>query len=121
MADENPYRSSDKGPLNQAAAEGERPTRVRYQVMAFLCVLSFLTYYDRVCIMQAQNDIQRDLGLNDQQMGLVLGIFWFAYALFEIPSGWLGDVYGPRKVLIRIVLWWSVFTALMLRVLYRAQ
>jgi MFS family permease len=41
--------------------------------------------------------------------------FWgfaFAYAAFEIPSGWLGDVYGPRGVLIRIVLWWSLFTAL---------
>src|SRR5262249_4319936 len=31
---------------------------------------------------------------------------------FEVPSGWLGDVFGPRKTLIRIVLWWSLFTAL---------
>ena len=38
--------------------------------------------------------------------------FTLAYALFEVPSGWLGDVFGPRSVLIRIVLWWSFFTAL---------
>ena len=80
--------------------------------MAFLCVLSFLTYYDRVCIMQAQKDIQTDLGINDEQMGLVLGIFWFAYAIFEIPGGWLGDRYGSRGTLVRIVLAWSLFTAL---------
>src|SRR5262249_23305632 len=33
------------------------------------------------------------------------------YAIFEVPSGWLGDTMGPRKVLTRIVLWWSAFTA----------
>ena len=43
-------------------------------------------------------------------MGWVFSAFTFAYAAFEIPSGWLGDVLGPRKVLMRIVLWWSAFT-----------
>src|SRR4051812_46037024 len=43
----------------------QRPTRVRYPVMAFLCALSFLTYFDRVCISRAQGDIHRDLGLSD--------------------------------------------------------
>lgn len=38
--------------------------------------------------------------------------FGLAYALFEIPSGWLGDRVGARAVLVRIVLWWSIFTAL---------
>jgi ACS family glucarate transporter-like MFS transporter len=32
--------------------------------------------------------------------------------VFEVPSGWLGDVYGARRMLVRIVIWWSVFTAL---------
>ena len=44
-------------------------------------------------------------------MGWVFSVFTFAYAAFEIPSGWMGDVMGPRKVLTRIVLWWSAFTA----------
>ena len=88
------------------------PSHARYAVMAFLCVLSFLTYFDRVCIVRAQGDIQRDLHLSDTQFGLVLGAFWFAYALFEIPGGFLGDRYGARGTLTRIVLAWSLFTAL---------
>ena len=88
------------------------PTRVRYRVMGFLCVLSFLTYFDRVCIMRAQVDIKRDLGLTDAQIGLVLGAFWLAYGLFEIPVGWWGDRFGARRTLSRIVLAWSLFTAL---------
>jgi ACS family glucarate transporter-like MFS transporter len=89
-----------------------RPTRVRYRVMGFLCVLSFLTYFDRVCIIRAQGLIQADLGLGDAEMGLVLGAFWLAYALFEIPGGWMGDRFGTRRTLTRIVLCWSLFTAL---------
>lgn len=88
------------------------PTRVRYGVMTFLCVLSFLTYFDRVCIMRAQNEVRRDLGLTDAQMGLVFGAFWLAYALFEIPIGWWGDRFGARRTLARIVIAWSLFTAL---------
>jgi MFS family permease len=90
----------------------ERPTRVRYAVMAFLGVLAFLTYFDRVCIMRAQGEISASLKLNEQQMGWVLGAFWLAYSLFEIPGGWLGDRFGSRITLTRIVLGWSVFTAL---------
>jgi MFS transporter, ACS family, glucarate transporter len=45
-------------------------------------------------------------------MGLVFGAFWLAYALFEIPGGWMGDRVGARFTLTRIVLAWSVFTAL---------
>jgi ACS family glucarate transporter-like MFS transporter len=41
----------------------------------------------------------------------VTGIFTIAYAVFGVPSGALGDRIGPRKVLTRIVLWWSLFTS----------
>jgi len=44
-------------------------------------------------------------------MGYTFAVFGWAYALFEIPGGFLGDWMGPRKVLMRIVLWWSFFTA----------
>lgn len=89
-----------------------RPTRVRYVVMVFLCSLAFLSYLDRVCIARAQGDIQRDLHVTDAQIGWVMSIFWLGYALFEIPGGWLGDRFGSRSTLSRIVLAWSLFTAL---------
>jgi MFS family permease len=80
--------------------------------MLFIGTLAFLTYFDRVCIAWAGEYIQRDLKMTDQQMGIILGVFWFAYALFEIPGGWLADRYGARRALGRIVLAWSLFTAL---------
>ena len=78
-----------------------RPTRKRYIAMLFIGALAFLTYFDRVCIAWAGEYIQKDLSLSDRQMGIILGVFWFAYALFEIPGGWLADRYGARKALAR--------------------
>jgi MFS transporter, ACS family, glucarate transporter len=100
---------AERGAIVQSASGA---TRVRLQVMALLCGLSFLTYYDRQCIVRAQEGIQQSLGLGDEQMGLVFGAFWLAYALFEIPGGWMGERFGSRATLTRIVLAWSLFTAL---------
>jgi MFS family permease len=80
--------------------------------MAFLLALSFLTYFDRVCIVRVQGEIQSELHLTDPELGLVMGAFWLAYCLFEIPTGWLGDRYGARRTLTRVVLAWSLFTVL---------
>ncbi|MFO0809170.1 MAG: MFS transporter [Gemmataceae bacterium] len=88
------------------------PTLVRYRVLALLLALSFLTYFDRVCIVRLQTLIEADLGISRPQMGIILGAFWLAYAVFEIPAGWLGDRYGARLALTRVVLAWSLFTAL---------
>jgi len=88
------------------------PSRVRHTVLGFAATLAVITYVDRVCIAQAAPYIQKDLGLTSAQMGLAFSAFTLAYALFEIPGGWLGDWIGPRKVLMRVVVMWSVFTAL---------
>src|SRR6185295_198933 len=86
--------------------------KVRHAVLAMLVLLSVVTYLDRICISISAKEIQADLGLSESQWGWVLGAFLLAYGLFEIPSGGLGDRIGQRKVLTRIVLWWSAFTAL---------
>src|SRR5579884_3689092 len=90
----------------------EAPTRVRYGVLAFACSLSMITYLDRVCFGTVAPFIQGEFGLTDTQKGMLFSAFALAYAIFEVPSGWLGDVFGPRRTLIRIVLCWSLFTAL---------
>jgi MFS transporter, ACS family, glucarate transporter len=84
----------------------------RHQVLFLLSLLSAITYLDRVCISVAGPRIQHALRLSPVQWGWVGGIFSISYALFEIPSGYLGDRIGARAVLSRIVLWWSGFTAL---------
>lgn len=89
-----------------------KPTKVRYVVLFFACSLSLLTYLDRVCISRVQGDMQRDLGFSDKEMGWVFGAFLLGYCLFEIPGGWMGDRWGARRVITRIVIAWSIFTAL---------
>jgi len=87
-------------------------SRARGRVLAFAFFLAVVTYLDRVCISAAAPAIMRDLHLTVLQMSVVFSAFTLAYSLFEIPSGWLGDVVGPRRVLTRIVVWWSGFTML---------
>jgi MFS family permease len=89
-----------------------RPTKVRYGVLGFACALSMITYLDRVCFGTVAPYIQDEFTLSRSQLGLLFTAFALAYAAFEVPSGWLGDMFGARRTLIRIVLWWSLFTAL---------
>ncbi len=94
-----------------ADAPSPRATRARTGVVAFSAVLAVLTYVDRVCISKAERLISAEFSLTSTQMGYVFAAFTWGYALFEIPGGWLGDRIGAKKVLTRIVVWWSVFTA----------
>lgn len=86
--------------------------KVRHTVLIFLFLLSMVTYIDRVCIAYAGPRMQADLGLSPDMWGWIVGLFAISYAIFEIPSGVLGDRYGPRKVLTGVVMWWSAFTTL---------
>jgi MFS transporter, ACS family, glucarate transporter len=89
------------------------PTRVRYQVLVLACLLAAITYLDRICFGTAAPLIVHDLGLTSvADLKWAFAAFAIAYGLFEVPTGWWGDRFGPRGVLIRVVLWWSFFTAL---------
>jgi ACS family glucarate transporter-like MFS transporter len=101
--------------MNKQLSDGavQAPTRVRYGVLGFACSLSMITYLDRVCFGQAVTPLIGALGLTSvADISLAFTAFAFSYAVCEVPTGWLGDVFGPRKTMIRIVLWWSFFTAL---------
>jgi MFS family permease len=83
------------------------------EVLLFACTLAMITYLDRVCFGSAMPLIVKDLGLDGvSDLKWTLTAFAFAYASFEMPTGWLGDAFGPRRTLIRIVISWSLFTAL---------
>src|ERR1700678_2058010 len=90
----------------------QKPTRVRHQVVGVLCLMYMITYFARVVISAAAPEIMRQLSLSKIQMGLAFTAFVVPYALFQIPTGMLGDRFGPRKVLAVIVFFWSIFTAL---------
>lgn len=99
-------------PTAGAAVAAQKPTRARYGVVGFCCALAVVTYLDRACIGVLAPDIRRDLGLDMRQMSYVFSAFTLAYAIFEIPSALWGEKIGARKVLARIVTWWSAFTLL---------
>src|SRR5262249_25972231 len=90
------------------------PTMLKYRhrVLVLLFLLSMITYLDRVCIGVSSTRMREDLGISLENWGWVLSAFTISYALFEIPSGALGDRIGPRKILTRIIIWWSAFTSL---------
>ena len=106
-----PPLSPNPSSVTAGPAASLRPTHTRYWVIVFAVALAIIQYVDKVCISQAAPFIQQDLHLQKDQMGWVFGAFALAYALFEIPAGYLGDRFGPRRVLLRIVIWWSFCTA----------
>jgi MFS family permease len=72
-----------------------------------------ITYLDRVAIASSAGNIVQALGLQSvADLKWAFTAFALAYALFEVPTGWMGDMFGPRRALLRIVLWWSAFTVL---------
>ena len=86
--------------------------KYQHRVLALLSALAIITYLDRVCIAVAGPRMQDALHISPQAWGWVMSVFFISYSVFEVPSGILGDRIGPRRVLTRIVLWWSAFTSL---------
>ena len=90
--------------------ESQPATRTRFKVVGLTVTLAFITYLDRVCISKLAPEIMRDLELSRVQMGYVFSAFALAYAIFEIPTAWWADRQGTRRVLARIVVWWSTLS-----------
>ena len=86
-------------------------SRVRYLVLLLTFLTSFIMYMDRVCMGTAAPSIMADFGLSKIAMGWSSSAFNWAYALFQVPGGWMADRYGPRLVLAGAMAWWSAFTA----------
>lgn len=94
-----------------AAAVNATASSVRNRVLAVLFLVTALNYLGRTCLSAAAPQMMTDLRLSTLQMGNVFGVFALSYGLVEIPAGWWGDRIGQRRMLTRIVLCWSAFTA----------
>jgi ACS family glucarate transporter-like MFS transporter len=86
--------------------------KYQHRVLGMLSLLAVITYLDRVCIAVAGPRMQDALHISPEAWGWVTSVFFLSYSAFEIPTGALGDRIGPRRVLTRIVAWWSAFTTL---------
>lgn len=90
-----------------------RPTRVRYYVLSTAFVASVLLYLHRFTMTYAEQYVREDLGLSVSQLSWCYSAFFFAYALGQVPSGWLSSQFGSRIMLTIYILIWSGFTASM--------
>jgi len=91
----------------------QRPTSVRWQILAILSLIMVVTAFGRLNLGIAGKSIQEEFHLSTQAMGWIFGAFAFGYALFQIPSGWAADRFGPRKTLTLAILWWATLTIAM--------
>jgi sugar phosphate permease len=82
-----------------AAEASSKPTRVRWWVLALISAMYLISYMDRGNISVAAPEIAREFHLSKTTMGLILASFAWAYAVGQIPVGWLGDRFGPKRVL----------------------
>jgi sugar phosphate permease len=85
----------------------ERPTNVRHLVLMALACGAIISYLLRVSIAPANTTIQRELRLNNVEMGDLQSAFFIGYIWFQIPVGWLGKRYGTRVLLSLLGLLWA--------------
>jgi sugar phosphate permease len=83
----------------------------RWYILGLICLMYLITYLDRVIISNTAPEIRTEFGFDPKTMGWIFSSFVLAYALFQVPGGWLSERFGPRVVLTGLVAYWSVMTA----------
>lgn len=89
-----------------------QPTRVRWSLFAIIFVLVVINLIDRVSLSIAMPQIGKEFDLSPTMQGVILSCFFWAYALLQLPGGWLIDRYGPRRLVTLSTLFWGVFQTL---------
>src|SRR5580700_5349483 len=83
----------------------------RWYILGLICLMYLITYLDRVTISNTAPEIRTEFGFDQKTMGWIFSSFVWAYALFQVPGGWLSERFGPRAVLAGLVAYWSLMTA----------
>ena len=90
------------------------PTNIRHRIIGVTMLMAFILYLDRICMGEIVKSVSfnNDLKLTEEQIGHILGSFFFTYALFQVPAGWASDRFGARLMLTIYIVLWSLFTAM---------
>jgi sugar phosphate permease len=91
----------------------EKPTSVRYGVLAWLCAAAVVSYLHRNAIAVAEDTIREELTLSAGDMGSIFSAFFLGYALLQVPAGWVADRWGTRGPLTMFALAWTFAFGLM--------
>ncbi len=90
----------------------EKASNVRWFVFGIIFLLVVINLVDRISLSIAMPTIAQEFDLSPETQGLILSSFFWAYALLQIPGGWLIDKYGPRKIITGSTVLWGVFQTL---------
>jgi sugar phosphate permease len=93
------------------AFAGAKRSHIRWYVLLLISLMYMITYMDRSNISIAAPAIAKEFGFNKTEIALVFSAFAWAYAAGQVPGGWLADFFGPKRVLLVIVPFWSLMTA----------
>ena len=88
----------------------ERPTRIRFGMLALIATGTLINYLDRTILGIAAPALTHDLGINPVMMGLVFSAFSWTYAASQVPGGAFLDRFGTRLTYCLSVGFWSFFT-----------
>src|SRR4051794_32167003 len=89
-----------------------RMTKTRWMIIGMAFLGTAINYIDRANLSVAEVYIRQEAHLSKAQMGFILSAFFWTYAFFQLPAGWLVDRLGARLTYTFSCVWWSTFTAL---------
>lgn len=98
------------GPAVAGGGEVQKRSSYRWWILFMIAMMALITFMDRTNISIAAPRMSKEFGLSKTQMGFVFSAFAWAYALGQLPGGWITDKLGPRKILTIVVLFWSMMT-----------
>src|ERR1700676_1907814 len=103
----------DNGPASAPASiEMKTVRKLQARIVPLLFLLYMVAYLDRINIGFAALTMNKELAISSQQFGLLVGIFFFGYFLFEIPSNLLLHKFGARVWIARILITWGIVAML---------
>src|SRR6266852_2724843 len=105
------------GGMRMDNSSESRGSHVRWVVLVLLCLMYLITYLDRVSLANTAPLISREYGFSKVTIGIIFSAFIWAYALFQVPGGWMGDRFGPRRVLSAIMAYRAAIAVLTTRAL----
>ncbi len=103
---------TDRRLVLQPGAFPQKPSNTRWWILLLISLMYMITYMDRTGISIAAPALAKEFKLSQTSLGFIFSVFLWAYAIGQIPAGWLADRCGPRLVLLIIVPVWSLMTGM---------
>jgi MFS transporter, ACS family, tartrate transporter len=97
---------------SEGTIEARTIRKLKIRIIPFIWLLYIVAYLDRINISFAALTMNRELAITSEQFGLLSGIFFIGYFLFEIPSNLMLHRVGARLWIARILITWGAVAVL---------